>query len=273
MDSGQHRSLTYKGAATGAPYDGTSPLYGVAQFGGKNGKGIAFELTPKARGHWAERVIYDFCAEPDCTDGANPAHDLLFDTAGTLFGVTSGGGGHDSGVVFKLSPSPGSAWKENVLHSFCSAQDCADGNTPSGGLIMDATGNLFGVTAFGGYLPCRGGIGCGTAYKIAPGASYSVVHAFCSEVDCADGELPQGQLTIDASYKLYGTTQVGGAHQGGTLFQISANEYQVLFDFCSGACQTATEPIDGAILDSDGKFLGTAGGGNAGLGVVYQLRR
>jgi len=66
----------------------------------------------------------DSCAQAECTDGANPAFDLLLDTAGTLFGVTTDdGGGSNPGVVFKLSPSPGPTWKETVLHTFCSAQD------------------------------------------------------------------------------------------------------------------------------------------------------
>jgi uncharacterized repeat protein (TIGR03803 family) len=265
-------SLTYAGAATGAPYDGASPLFGVAQFGGKHGKGAAFQLAPKPRGHWAERVLYDFCAQPDCADGAIPASDLLLDSAGSLFGVTNnGGGGSTQQIVFKLSPTPGSVWKETVLHSFCSAQDCADGRIPSGGLVMDAARTLFGVTAFGGNPQCRSGTGCGVVYEITSGGTYSVVHAFCSEGNCADGELPLGRLATDAAGNLYGTTQVGGTHQGGTLFQLSGGNYQVLFDFCSGGCRTATEPIAGVILDPDGNFLGTAGGGNAGLGVAYQL--
>src|SRR5262249_14270374 len=151
-------SLTYAGAAAGAPYDGTSPLYGVAQYGGQNDKGAAFELTPSTKGNWSESVLYDFCSQPACADGAYPAYDLLLDTNGNLFGVTSK-------VAFKLSPSRGSTWKETVLHTFCSALDCADGDQPSGGLIMDAGGNLFGVTALGGNPGCPGGDSCGVLYK------------------------------------------------------------------------------------------------------------
>jgi uncharacterized repeat protein (TIGR03803 family) len=173
--------------------------------------------------------------------------------------------------VFKLSPASGSAWKETVLHAFCSAQDCADGRIPSGGLVMDAARTLFGVTAFGGNPQCRSGLGCGVIYEITPDGQQSVVHAFCSQNNCADGDLPLGRLTMDAAGNLYGTTLVGGAHQGGTLFQLSGGNYQVLFDFCSGGCRTATEPIASVILDPDGNFLGTAGGGNANLGVAYQL--
>src|SRR5206468_2246383 len=88
-------SLTYAGAASGAPYDGTSPLYGVAEFGGKNGKGVAFQLTPKPRAQWSEHVLYDFCARPACADGTDPAFDLLLDANGNLFGVTSDSDAHD----------------------------------------------------------------------------------------------------------------------------------------------------------------------------------
>jgi uncharacterized repeat protein (TIGR03803 family) len=265
-------SLTYAGAAMGAPYDGTSPLYGIAEFGGQNGKGVAFQLTPKPRGLWAERIRYDFCAQAGCADGANPAHDLLLDASGNLYGVTGAGGGiGDPGLVFKLSPSPNASWHETVLHAFCSAQDCADGRSPSGGLVMDSAGNLFGVTASGGNSGCRGDLGCG-AYKITPDGGQSVVHAFCSLGNCADGELPGGRLAMDAADSLFGTTLVGGAHQGGTVFRLTGGTHQVLFDFCSGACQGgATEPGDGVILDPDGNFLGTAGGGKANLGVAYQL--
>src|SRR5206468_3295053 len=110
-----------------------------------------FSLKSRPRGQWSERVLYDFCAQPACADGTNPAFDLLLDPNGNLLGVTQGGGVvENAGVVFKLSPAPGSIWKETVLHAFCSAADCGDGQSPSGGLVMDAAGNLFGVTNFGG---------------------------------------------------------------------------------------------------------------------------
>ena len=177
---------------------------------------------------------------------------------------------HDPGVVFKLSPAPGSTWKETVLHTFCSTDNCADGHTPSGGLTMDASGNLFGVTSFGGNPQCRGDLGCGVAYKIAPSGEQSVVHAFCGQNKCADGELPTGRLIMNNIGNLYGTTVFGGTQQGGTVFRLNGGGHQVFFDFCSG-CLNPTEPIDGVILDPDGNLLGTAGGGMTNAGVVYQL--
>ncbi len=265
-------SLTYAGAASGAPYDGVSPLYGVAEFGGKNGKGVAFRLTPRPQGRWPERVLHDFCAKPACADGANPAFDLLLDANGDLFGVTTDFDIHNPGAVFKLSRGQGSRWNETVLHTFCSSQDCADGQTPGGGLVMDAAGNLFGVTHFGGNPICRAGLGCGVAYKITPRGEQSVLYSFCGQANCTDGAEPSGRLALDDGANLYGTTFSGGARQGGTLFRLNGDGHQVLFDFCSGACGSApSEPTAGVILDPDKNLLGTAAGGQVGVGTVYQV--
>ena len=68
------------------PYDGQSPLYGTAFDGGENGVGVVFELT-SVDGHWSETVLYNFCSETNCTDGANPEA-LIADSAGNLFGTT-----------------------------------------------------------------------------------------------------------------------------------------------------------------------------------------
>jgi uncharacterized repeat protein (TIGR03803 family) len=273
VDGSAPAALTYAGAASGAPYEGTSPLYGIAEFGGQNAHGTVFRLKPTSKGQWLARTLYSFCAQAGCADGATPAHDLLLDASGNLYGVTGAGGGTGNpGVVFKLSPSPNASWHETVLHAFCSAQDCADGQSPSGGLVLDNAGTLFGVTAFGGNAGCRGDLGCGVVYKITQDGVQSVVHAFCSLGNCADGDLPTGRLTMDAAGNLFGTTFVGGAHQGGTVFRLTGGTHQVIFDFCSGACQdAASEPTESVTLDDTGNLLGTAGGGKASLGVAYRL--
>ncbi|MFL6689810.1 MAG: choice-of-anchor tandem repeat GloVer-containing protein [Alphaproteobacteria bacterium] len=273
VDGSEPAALTYAGAAGGAPYDGTSPLYGIAEFGGQNAMGTVFRLKPTSKGQWSARTLYSFCAQAGCADGSDPAHDLLLDASGNLYGVTgAGGGAGNPGVVFKLSASPNASWHQTVLHAFCAAPDCADGQSPSGGLVMDSAGTLLGLTAFGGNAGCRGNLGCGVVYKIAPDGVQTVVHAFCSLGNCADGELPTGRLTMDAAGNLFGTTFVGGAQQGGTVFQLTGGTHQVIFDFCSGACQgAASEPTEGVIFDDTGNLLGTAGGGKTNLGVAYRL--
>jgi len=73
---------------------------------------------------------------------------LVFDAAGRLYGTTFGGGAHGSGTVFQLSPKSGGDWSEKTIHSFRFGSD--DGRYPRSGLVIDASGNLYGTTPLGG---------------------------------------------------------------------------------------------------------------------------
>lgn len=119
-------------------------LYGTTPFGGAYDKGTVFALDPKTG---AETVLYSFCSGgAPCIDGNLPNGGLL-DVGGTLYGTTDRGGANcqDSlgcGTLYALNPSTG---VESVLYSFCSQQNCADGDEPASGLI-DVTGTLYGST-------------------------------------------------------------------------------------------------------------------------------
>ena len=110
-------------------------LYGTASYGGPNGLGAVFKLTPTG----AETTLYGFGSQS--SDGAFPDASLIMDKKGNLYGTTAYGGATGDGTVFEISPPAkiGSAWTETVLHSFCF---CADGRTPLANLIMDQTGAL-----------------------------------------------------------------------------------------------------------------------------------
>ena len=71
---------------------------------------------------------------------------LTFDAKGNLYGVTGGGGDHNAGTLFELTPGAG-GWTLNVLYSFGGSDGVA---IPNGGLIFDAAGDLYGTTQFGG---------------------------------------------------------------------------------------------------------------------------
>ena len=83
------------------------------------------------------------------------------------------------------------AWGEQVLHSFCSQSNCADGAGPSAGLIMDGAGNLYGTTFSGGTgTTCGLTIGCGAVFQLSPtdaGWSERVLYSFCPQSNCIDG--------------------------------------------------------------------------------------
>jgi uncharacterized repeat protein (TIGR03803 family) len=263
--------LTYQGAESGAPYDGVSPLYGVTLLGGRRGLGVAYALTLNSRGAWREKNIYMFCRVANCADGSKPSGDPTMDAAGHLYGAASAGGNaavNGAGTIFKLSPpASGHVWSETVLYTFCQAANCADGSTPNGALTFDGAGNIFGTTSRGG---TQGG---GTVFQLAPGGGETVLYRFCTQTDCTDGSNPLAGVTMDASGNLFGTTIFGGANSKGVAFEVSGSSFGKLHDFCSQAnCTDGSTPFAGLLIDPAGDLFGTTtGGGDHGIGTVYEL--
>lgn len=204
--------------------DAAGRLYGTTEFGGANGRGTAFMLTPNAaRTVWTETVLHSFCSQGGqaCTDGDVPRTGLIIDKAGTLYGDTSQGGAHGMGTVYGLTPNTAkTAWSETELYSFCAKTHCADGAyTQGGGLIMDAEGRIYGTTGLGGANEA------GTVFVLTPNAAKTkwteaVLSSFCTQGGCTDGLDPQGDLIMDAAGHLYGTTEHGGAYGRGTVFAL-----------------------------------------------------
>jgi len=143
----------FKGGSDGAAppagviMDGSGNLYGTSSGEGSASASTVFELTPPstAGGAWTETVLYRFTG----SNGADASAGLIFDASGALYG-TAYGGGRVNGVVFRLTPNPNGSWSETVLYDFCSQTDCADGGGPQAGLIIDASGNLYGTTSLEG---------------------------------------------------------------------------------------------------------------------------
>jgi uncharacterized repeat protein (TIGR03803 family) len=244
-------------------------IYGTAQFGGANGYGVVFELSP-AGTNWTETVLYSFAGG---TDASYPMNGLIFDPAGNLYGITQNGGGGNTGTVFELSPS-GGGWTEQVIYNI------PDGNNSPGtaGLTMDAAGNIFGVS---GFLP-------GIVFELSPNGSGgwnpNAIHTFAGPPK--DGELPDSTLVLDKAGNLYGTTVLGGAHgvpaqSGGTVYELSPGKNgkwteKILYSFkglVGGVRQDGREPYAGIVFDASGNIYGTtaAGGMYADYGTVFEL--
>jgi uncharacterized repeat protein (TIGR03803 family) len=198
--------------------DANGVLYGTTFLGGAYNQGNVFKLTPPAPGrtNWAISVLYDFHGG---NDGGAPFGGVVMDANGTLYGTAYAGGVNNEGVVFKLTP-PGPShptWTETVLHNFSYdwVYKIHDGASPCSGLIMDASGALYGTT-IGGGATNQFGYGYGTVFKLSPPApgkstwTETVLYYFAGG---ADGQSPSSGLTIDSSGALYGTTHYGG---GGT---------------------------------------------------------
>jgi uncharacterized repeat protein (TIGR03803 family) len=258
--------------SAGLVFDQKGNLYGTTFYGGDGGYGVVFKLTSEGK----ETVLYNFCVQNNCTDGAEPSGGLVFDQKGNLYGTTLEGGaskdcpyGGGCGVVFKLTPKG----KETVLHYFCTQTNCADGFGPSGGLIYDQRGNLYGTTAEGGAgKDCFSELGCGTVFKLAPEGKETVLHSFCAVYFCIDGEFPNAGLVFDPKGNLYGTASGGGALSGGLVFKLTPKGKEtVLYGFCwQDNCADGASPYAGLIFDQKGNLYGTTRyGGDGAYGCGY----
>lgn len=152
----------------------------------------------------------------------HPYGGLISDPSGNLYGTTAEGGVYGYGTVFGLSPEAGGGWREKILHSFSDAG--TDGDQPLAGLVMDAGGNLYGTTSYGGDGTCIGG--CGTVFELLPSAggtwTEETLHSFLD--NGTDGDRPfYAPVIFDASGNLYGTTYAGGSSPsgGGAVFEIT----------------------------------------------------
>jgi uncharacterized repeat protein (TIGR03803 family) len=187
--------------------DTAGNLYGVTAAGGASGAGTVFKVDSSG----SETLLYSFSGG---SDGGDPDSVLLLDSQGNLYGTTANGGSSDvcdggCGTVFELSPQSGGNWAETVVYSFCSLENCADGQQPVGGpLVKDSVGNIYGNTIFGGsYRNCNGD-SCGVIFKLDTAGKETVLHSFTGG---ADGAFPYAGLTRDSSGNLYGTAWQGGA--------------------------------------------------------------
>jgi uncharacterized repeat protein (TIGR03803 family) len=198
--------------------DGSSPIatmtvgkdgdfYGTTFYGGAHGGGTVYRLGQAPNSSWKEQLLYNFCSAgfPSCKDGLRPYAGVVFDGSGNLYGTTTQGGGNacgetTCGTIFKLTPLGHGRWKHTVLYDF---PNPGNGSFPTGGVIVDKAGSLYGATVAGGIGRCPGG--CGVIYKLVPGTDgkwkYTVLHSFHG----ADGFQPLGGLTLDRRGNLYGT--------------------------------------------------------------------
>lgn len=292
--------LTYAGQASGNDYDGTSLLFGATLAGGGpagslQGDGVVYALQLSG-GAWSEKAIHFFCALcsttcTNCADGIFPYGQIWMDANNDLWGTTLIGGSDSSGAAWELAAGSANlwtaTWTETVLYNFCwnGASKCADGAAPTG-VMLDATGNIFGTTQQGG-----NGVdthGDGILFELTAGSSCteggvatflceSVKHNFC-HTTCTDGSFPNGDLVMDSSGNIFGTTASGGtsASSGsGVVFEQAGSTNTTLYTFCTGggACSDGSQPEAGVFLGGAGNLYGTTdfGGNSNGAGVIFKL--
>jgi len=245
--------------------DGKGNFYGTTNIGGmacaetQSGCGTVFELSPNGVGGLEETVLYRFCSEANCTDGANPlTSDLIFDGAGNLYGTTWNGGTNGYGAVFELNHT-GAGWKETVLYSFGSYP--GDGIGPFSGVIMDSAGNLYGTTQ----IDMNGG-GGGTVFELSPsGGGWKEQVIYTAQA----GEGIDAGLTMDAAGNIFGAGYY-------SVFELSPNgnggwNSRLIHSF-RGYPHDGWFAYGTPAFDQEGNLYGTTlEGGKDDNGTVYKL--
>ena len=235
--------------------DAAGNLYGTTVNGGTRGGGTVFQLSGPT--HTTLTTLYNFSGG---ADGGNPFGALVVDAAGTLYGTTQFGGEGGLGTAFSLTgPAHG------TLTTLASFGGGPEGGQPQGGLVLDATGALFGTTSAGGSS------GAGTIFSLSgPGHDQ---FGTIADFDNANGAYPFASLTLGRDGNLYGTTTGGGTANAGTVFQLSGPDHGTLTTLLSfdGAGQ-GDAPFAGLLTDSAGNLFGvTRAGGDHGGGTLYEL--
>jgi uncharacterized repeat protein (TIGR03803 family) len=252
--------LDYGGLTFGP--DGS--IYGTTNEGGiNNGSdslGTVFKLTPPVTAcvttlcPWNSTVLYKFGT--NSPDGTFPNGNVVFDAAGNMYGTT-GFGGHGDGGAFEVTHANG-VWTESLIYAF------NNGAEAQAGLIFDSAGNLYGTLPYGG-------LGYGLVFQLTPGQSgwtQNVVYRF---TDGADGKTPFAGLVMDPAGNLYGATHLGGANNGGVVYELSPSgggwTFSVLYSFPGNG-----GPQSALTMDPAGNLYGTTqNDGKNQLGNIFEL--
>lgn len=240
-------------------------LYGLTVGGGTGacanlfGCGTIFKLMP---GHFSK--IFDFsCAQPNCNQLAFPIGTLALDNDGILYGAANGGGSffcgasNGCGGLFKITPSG----KFTSLYTFTSS---SQGYGPWG-LTLANDGNFYGTASAGGSSECAP-TGCGTAFRLTPTGTFSLV----ADLSGADA-VPAGQLTLGSDGELYGAAS--GFRTTGSVFRMSLSGKITYVPLAWLAAGSPVQGVDGnfyELAEHQGGivFTGTPQGD---LSILYQF--
>jgi len=255
--------------AVGEFYGATNPQPGAY------GNGTVFRLR-NSGGAWHLATIASFAD----SDGGIPNTGLLADTQGNLYGTTSQGGKTGFGTVFELSPTAAGGWNKTELYNFNGVKSPINSYVNASALVFDASGNLYGETAYGG--PKQKG----TVFKLSRVGDTWVETDIFTFADASTGENPFGGLVFDAAGNLYGTTLRGGSAPAcqngcGAVFRLSPSSGDqwtetLLYQFQSGS--DGSFPMAGLVWDPAGNLFGTTQSGGtqtwpcqSGCGTVFEL--
>jgi hypothetical protein len=224
-------------------------------------------------------------------DGEGPQAGITFDKEGNMYGTTSVGGPNKSG---------GTVWEITTtddyldLHDFggtvinADGKSGLDGNYPQAGVTFDSSGNMYGVTFYGG--PSNYGM----VWEITTEKAYLDLHDFGGTTTNVDGKTgpdgmcPNGTIVFDSEGNMYGTANIGGGNNyEGMVWEITKlHVYSDIHDFGGKILNShgvaATDgfvPNAGITFDAAGDMFGTTSSGAAnsaaglGDGMVWEITK
>ena len=260
-------TLLHEFAGAFTRYDGRNPngslivsdstLYGMTYNGGGDAHadaGVVFKMNADGTGY---THLHEFAW--GAVDGMYPNGSLIL-SGSTLYGMTTAGGSHNKGVVFKVN-TDGTGY--GILHNFAGYAD--DGATPWGSLTLsDST--LYGMTSAGGDY------NFGVVFKMnTDGTGYGLLREFAGGDD--DGKNPQGSLIVSGS-TLYGVTPRGGDSDEGVIFKMDTDGtgFDLLHTFSEPGKEIRPGP-GGSLILSGSILYGMAphGGGEIGEGAIFEI--
>lgn len=246
-------------------------LYGTTLWGGAERQGAIFKLNKDGSGY---RVLRSFGADDKPFTELSPSGVLVIDQAGALYGTTQLGGANFAGTVFRLRPD-GSDY--GITYTF-SGSGAVEGDYPASALLLSSDGALYGTTTHGGGTPAyRYSSGNGLVFKVnRDGSDYRVLHRF--EGRYVTGNYHQHALIQGRDGVLYGTTELGGTNNRGSVFTLTrdGSAFRTLHDFLPDAEDDGRYPRAGLSEGRDGALFGTTWSGAGGAhsaGTVFRLNK
>lgn len=196
-------------------------------------------------------------------------------TAQRRYGVAQGGDPGGQGIVYQLSPpkAQGQPWTSKIIAQF--NYGGSDLGEPTGTLVIDGQGNLYGTAEYGG-------LGCGGVFELSLSqGSWIITDLHLFDPTQGEGCYPQSGLIADSAGNLYGTTDGGTVNGGnGTVFTLSQSggnwAFHVVHAFKSG--YDGANPLGNLVISKGALFGATEEGGDSGCGgygcgIVYEISR
>jgi uncharacterized repeat protein (TIGR03803 family) len=194
------------------------------------------------------------------TGGMNPGG-LVQGFDGNLYGTISYDGANGAGTAFEITPRGAFT----SVYAFCALPNCADGGTPTPGLVQGRDGNLYGATGIGGTT------GNGNVFRMTPQGAVTPLHNFCTRANCSDGTVATPGIVQALDGAFYGTTTTSGVSNATVFKFTTSGSWTVLYRFCAQGCGPDGVFPNGLIQGTDGNFYGTTSSGLTIPATVYKI--